>query len=242
MEPFWMKMRRKKWMLLIKWESSFYSSKTDRTWPTSAVRAEIFKRSPGWLAGWFRPVLKAGGIGIVIRAIKAPCHPSKNRHITSINHPNSSRMSPPSLPQEIIHQILSNIPTKLLCALLPTSKSIFLDVTAILHARLETHLLSKGDHKLIVLPSSSLKLTSSSKRSSHQINVMCHTTCQVTPTPSRNPHPSRLRCTVTFPSLPGQKIRVPGPVDFNSRLHWKRYTHSVSPLMIPGHNLRYRAI
>ena len=58
---------------------------------------------------------------------------------------------PPFLPQEIIHQILSSIPTKQLCTFLPTSKSIYLDVTAILHARLETHLVSKGDHKLVVL-------------------------------------------------------------------------------------------
>ena len=56
------------------------------------------------------------------------------------------------LPQEIMHQILSNIPTKQLCTLLPTSKSTYLDVTGILHARLETHLVSKGDHKLIVYP------------------------------------------------------------------------------------------
>jgi hypothetical protein len=65
----------------------------------------------------------------------------------------------PSFPQEIIHQILSNISTRQLCTLLPTSKSIFLDVTGILHARLETHLVSKGDHKLIVRPLFPLILT-----------------------------------------------------------------------------------
>ena len=58
---------------------------------------------------------------------------------------------PPSLPQEIVHQILSNIPSKQLCTLLPTSKSIYLDIIAILHARLQSHLLSKTDHKLIVI-------------------------------------------------------------------------------------------
>jgi hypothetical protein len=60
-------------------------------------------------------------------------------------------MSVPFLPQEIIHQILSNLPTKFLCTLLSTSKSIYLDVTGILHSRLESDLLNKGDHKLIVI-------------------------------------------------------------------------------------------
>ena len=65
----------------------------------------------------------------------------------------------PFLPQEIIHQILSNIPTKQLCTLLPTSKSIYLDVTGILHARLQAQLVSKGDHKLIVYPNEATPLT-----------------------------------------------------------------------------------
>jgi hypothetical protein len=60
-------------------------------------------------------------------------------------------MSFPLLPQEIIHQILSNIPTKPLCTLLPTSKAVFLDVKGILHARLENQLITKADHKLLVL-------------------------------------------------------------------------------------------
>jgi hypothetical protein len=59
-------------------------------------------------------------------------------------------MTYPYLPQEIIYEILSNLPTRSLCTLLTTSKSTYLDVTGILHSRLETHLLSKGDHKLIV--------------------------------------------------------------------------------------------
>jgi len=59
-------------------------------------------------------------------------------------------MSLPLLPQEIIHQILSNIPTKQLCTLLHTSKAIYLDVTGILHARLESELITKQDHKLLV--------------------------------------------------------------------------------------------
>jgi len=59
-------------------------------------------------------------------------------------------MSLPVLPQEIIHQILSNIPTKQLCPLLRTSKAIYLDVTGILHARLESELVIKQDPKLLV--------------------------------------------------------------------------------------------
>jgi hypothetical protein len=59
-------------------------------------------------------------------------------------------MSPPVLPQEIIHQILSNIPTKNLCTLLSTSKAIYLDVTGIVHTRLESQLITKADHKLLV--------------------------------------------------------------------------------------------
>jgi F-box domain len=55
-----------------------------------------------------------------------------------------------SLPQEIMHQILSSLPTKYLCSLLSTSKAIYLDVAGILHSRLEACLHEGGDHKLIV--------------------------------------------------------------------------------------------
>src|SRR2546423_992692 len=65
-------------------------------------------------------------------------------------------MDSPALPQEIIHEILSNIPTRDLCNMLTTSKAVYLDVKGILHSRLETHLRENGDHKLLVLPRSNL--------------------------------------------------------------------------------------
>jgi hypothetical protein len=59
-------------------------------------------------------------------------------------------MASPTLPQEIIYEILSNVPTRQLCTLLTTSKAIYLDVKGILNSRLENHLRENGDHKLLV--------------------------------------------------------------------------------------------
>jgi hypothetical protein len=64
-------------------------------------------------------------------------------------------MASPSLPQEILYEILSNVPTRQLCTLLTTSKAVYLDVKGILNSRLETHLRENGDHKLLVRPPSS---------------------------------------------------------------------------------------
>jgi len=60
-------------------------------------------------------------------------------------------MSAPALPQEIIHQVLSNIPTRQLCLMLSTSRSFYLDVMGILNARLQRKLVDEGDNKLIVI-------------------------------------------------------------------------------------------
>src|SRR5579862_9027499 len=98
-------------------------------------------------------------------------------------------MSVPFLPQEIIHQILSNLPTKFLCTLLSTSKSIYLDVTGILHSRLESDLLNKGDHKLIVIHIKA-KSNDSSKHFFHVIKEQFPTIYQHILIRHPNPTPS----------------------------------------------------
>lgn len=111
-------------------------------------------------------------------------------------------MSIPALPQEIIHQILSNLTTRYLCTLLPTSKSIYLDVTGILHSRLESDLLNKGDHKLIVFPQYRQNQTNqlnSSKPSYQAIKDQFHTICQRTPIQRPNPTPLLPRYTLISP-------------------------------------------
>jgi hypothetical protein len=102
----------------------------------------------------------------------------------------------PSLPREIIYQILSNLPTRELCSLLPTSKAVYLDVTGILRSRLETNLILREDHKLIVLTSYKTGLISSLKRFYRAINGVCRIIHQNTHIPIQKTHHSPRRCTV----------------------------------------------